>query len=92
MTTNKKKFNILLGCTGSVATIKLPAIIQTLRERQSTEELQFDVCLSLLLKVIRRSFTPTYFSLQDKNHNHRECKTLCGYEKHFFRYTNTYRH
>jgi len=40
---NIKNFNILLGCTGSVATIKLPVIIQTLKEKQSTEELQFDI-------------------------------------------------
>ncbi len=44
MATDKKKFNILIGCTGSVATIKLPVIIQTLLEKQSTEGLQFDVC------------------------------------------------
>jgi len=43
MATAKKKFNILLGCTGSVATIKLPTIIQSLKEKQSTEELQFDI-------------------------------------------------
>ncbi|KAG4065326.1 hypothetical protein HA402_012768 [Bradysia odoriphaga] len=47
MTTDKKKFNILLGCTGSVATIKLPVLIQTLLERQSTEELQFDIKIIL---------------------------------------------
>lgn len=46
MTTDKKKFNILLGCTGSVATIKLPILIQTLLEKQSTEKLQFDVCFN----------------------------------------------
>lgn len=45
MAANKKKFNVLLGCTGSVATIKLPAIIQTLNEKQLTDDLQFDVCI-----------------------------------------------
>lgn len=46
MTFNNKNIKILLGCTGSVATIKLPIIIQALKERQSTEQRQFDVCIS----------------------------------------------
>ena len=29
----EKRFNILLGCTGSVATIKVPNIIQGLRDK-----------------------------------------------------------
>lgn len=51
-TTGKKKFNILLGCTGSVATIKLPAIIQALTEQQSTKELQLDVCIPIFVLVM----------------------------------------
>jgi len=43
MTSNNKNFKILLGCTGSVATIKLPIIIQTLMEKKSTEQLNFEI-------------------------------------------------
>lgn len=64
MCTNTNKFNILLGCTGSVATIKLPLIIQTLFERQSTEGLQFDVCF--WVKSFSALSVHTFSSLQIK--------------------------
>jgi Flavoprotein len=46
-----KQKNILIGCTGSVASIKLPNLISELKSKDSTFNVSFIVSLLLDLQV-----------------------------------------
>lgn len=44
--------NILIGCTGSVATIKLPLLIETLQKQFLANEVECVVSTLILLYVV----------------------------------------